>query len=75
MELRCVLINLSVWEYRDPAVEVRQGKKLVDAAISAQVEHFVWSSIDHEKKPFVSHWNSKADVNDYLIEKGLPRTT
>ena len=55
--------------------EIKQGKNLVDAAESAGVKHFVLSTLDHTSDPDVPHWNSKAVVNDYLLEKGLLRTS
>ncbi|GJJ10505.1 hypothetical protein Clacol_004731 [Clathrus columnatus] len=54
--------------------EIRQGKNLVDAAKAKNVKHFVWSTLDHTAvKP--AHWESKAEVNDYLIASGVPRTS
>ena len=55
--------------------EIKHGKNLIDAAQETGVKHFVWSTLDHTADPEVPHWNSKAKVNDYLLEKGLPRTS
>lgn len=33
------------------------------------------STLEHTTEPYLSHWNSKATVNDYLIASGLPRTS
>lgn len=54
---------------------MRHGKALVDAAKAAGVKHFVWSTLDHTNDPYVPHWNSKAKVDDYLKESGVPRTS
>ena len=57
--------------------EIQQGKNMIDAAEKASVKHFVWSSLDHTPAPGVrvAHWESKAIIDDYLKEKGLPRTS
>ena len=56
-------------------VEVRQGKNLVDAARDAGVKHFVYSTLDRTDDPIVDHWVSKATVDDYLKQSGVPRTS
>ncbi|KLO07079.1 NAD(P)-binding protein [Schizopora paradoxa] len=64
----------------DPAVfneekEVVQGKLLVDAAKSAGVKHFVYSTLEEWNTPKVEHFNAKFRINNYLIESGVPRTS
>lgn len=54
--------------------EVKQGKLLVDAAKTAGVRHLVWSTLDHSQFK-AAHWESKADVDDYLRASGVPRTS
>jgi uncharacterized protein YbjT (DUF2867 family) len=55
--------------------EVRQGRSLADAAKAAGVKHFVQSSIaDAENVPQVKHFDSKARIERYIDEIGLPRT-
>lgn len=49
--------------------EIQQGKNLVDAAKVNGVKHFVWSTLDRGK---VVHFNTKADINDYLTASGVP---
>ncbi|KAL5500814.1 hypothetical protein ACEPAH_9201 [Sanghuangporus vaninii] len=63
------------WEVMSAEIEIRHGKNLVDAAATVGVKQFVWSTLDHTSDPEVPHWNSKAAVDDYLKEKGLPRTS
>ena len=55
--------------------ELKQGKNLIDAAATVGVKHFVFSTLDHTSDPEVPHWNSKANIDDYLKEKGLQRTS
>lgn len=64
-----------VWEVMSGEIEIQHGKNLVDAAAAAGVKHFVWSTLDHTSDPEVPHWNSKAAIDDYLKEKGLPQTS
>ncbi|PVF95815.1 NAD(P)-binding protein [Serendipita vermifera] len=52
--------------------EVQQGKNIVDAAKKAEVKHFVWVTLDHSGVP---HWDTKAEVDDYLKDSGIPRTS
>ncbi|PVF95731.1 NAD(P)-binding protein [Serendipita vermifera] len=52
--------------------EENQGKSLVDAAKKAGVKHFVWVTLDHSGVP---HFDTKARVDDYLKDSGVPRTS
>lgn len=60
--------------------EVTQGKAIADAAKSAGVEHFIWSSLPNVTKEtngvlkHVSHFDSKAAVAEHIREIGLPHT-
>jgi uncharacterized protein YbjT (DUF2867 family) len=54
------------------AGEEKQGKDLVDTAKKIGVKHFVWVTLDHSGVP---HFDTKARVNDYLKQTGLPRTS
>jgi len=54
--------------------ERAQGKALVDTSKAAGVKHFVWSTVDHTEFK-AAHWESKADVDDYLKASGVPRTS
>jgi len=60
----------------DPTVlfegEVRQGKLLTDVAKETGIQHFVWSSLDHGNVP---HFESKALVDDYIKQVGVPATS
>ncbi|PVF90757.1 NmrA-like protein, partial [Serendipita vermifera] len=52
--------------------EEKQGKSLVDVAKTAGVKHFIWVTLDHSGVP---HFDTKARVDDYLKDSGLPRTS
>jgi len=52
--------------------ETEHGKHLVDAAKATGVQHFVWSTLDGGHG--VSHFDTKAAVDDYLKEKAVPHT-
>lgn len=55
--------------------EIQQGKNLADAAKSAGVEHFVYSSVGGaERKSRIDHWESKWEVENYIRKLGLPAT-
>jgi len=51
--------------------EIAQGKRLADAAKETGIQHFVWSSLDHSNVP---HFESKALVQDYISQLGIPNT-
>jgi uncharacterized protein YbjT (DUF2867 family) len=59
----------------DPTVELNQGKSLIDAAIAANVQFFVYSSVDRggaksssDPTPVV-HWTNKHHIEQYLEQK------
>ena len=58
----------TVWEYFSGEVEIRHGKNLINAAIAAGVEHFVYSTLDRTNDPIVDHWVSKATVDDFVFD-------
>jgi uncharacterized protein YbjT (DUF2867 family) len=68
------------WESHSADVEMKQGKAIADAAKEAGVQHYVWSSLLNVTKlskgalPGVSHFDSKAKIEDYVREIGLPAT-
>jgi len=68
------------WEKMDAKLEVQQGKNLVDAAKETNVQQFIWSSLLNINKlskgalPNVYHFDSKADVEEYAREVGIPAT-
>ncbi|KAI0922876.1 hypothetical protein AcV5_009745 [Taiwanofungus camphoratus] len=61
----------------DPGSEERQGKNLVDAALAANTQCFVWSTLPSSRRisggRLVSRiYEGKYQVDDYIREKGLP---
>jgi len=55
--------------------EIRQGRKVIDALLRANVPHVVYSSVsDADLETGVPHFESKADAERYLVESGLPAT-
>jgi uncharacterized protein YbjT (DUF2867 family) len=68
------------WEKGNKEVELRQGKNTVDAAKETGVQHFIWSSllnvtkISGGKLAHVNHFDSKAEVEEYARQSGIPAT-
>lgn len=63
------------WASRSSAVEVKQGKSLVDAAAAMPtLTHFVWSALpdpvalSNGKYMNVHHWKGKSEVTEYINE-------
>ncbi|KAJ7600216.1 hypothetical protein C8J56DRAFT_1072978 [Mycena floridula] len=54
--------------------EEQQGYNIVDAAKAANVKHMTWSTLYHSDLK-VPHWETKANVDDYLKASGVPRTS
>ncbi|MBD3884936.1 NmrA/HSCARG family protein [Phormidium tenue FACHB-886] len=55
--------------------EIRQGKAVADAASSAGIQHFVYSSVGSaERNTGVPHFDSKSQVEEYIraLAKPLP---
>ena len=56
-------------------LEVTHGHAIADAAAAAGVPHVVYSSVGGaERHTAIPHFDSKRDVEKYLIEQGLPTT-
>jgi len=66
------------WESHSADVEMKQGKAMADAAKEAHVQHFVWSSLLNVTElskgalSGVKHFDSKAHIEAYIREIGLP---
>ena len=55
--------------------EIRQGKAVADAASSARIQHFVYSSVGNaERNTGVPHFDSKFQVEEYIRASELPYT-
>ncbi|MEU8250748.1 NmrA/HSCARG family protein [Nonomuraea sp. NPDC048916] len=59
----------------DPAVEVRQGRNVADAAKAAGVAHLVYSSVGAAgRKSGVAHFETKAEIEAHIDAIGVPAT-
>lgn len=59
----------------DIDLEVRQGIAIAKAAKATGIEHFVYSSVGSaNRKTNVPHFDSKAKIEEYIQEIGLPFT-
>ncbi|WP_193200287.1 NmrA/HSCARG family protein [Nostoc sp. MG11] len=66
----------SMQDFREGAeVEIRHGKAIADAASSAGIEHFVYSSVGSaERNTGIPHFDSKFQVEEYVRSIELPYT-
>ncbi|RFU78356.1 hypothetical protein TARUN_3878 [Trichoderma arundinaceum] len=68
------------WETMSKEREEHQGRRIVDAAKDAQVQHFIYSSLidvakaTHGNLSNVYHFDSKATVEQYARDLGIPAT-
>ena len=57
------------------AREVQQGKNMADAALSAGVDHFVFSSVGGaERESGIAHFETKWEIENHIRKLGLPAT-
>ncbi|WP_193198965.1 NmrA/HSCARG family protein [Nostoc sp. MG11] len=66
----------SIQDFRDGVdTEIRQGSAIIDAASSAGIEHFVYSSVGSaERNTSIPHFDSKFQVEEYVRAIKLPYT-
>ncbi len=66
----------SMQNFRDGAqTEIREGKAVAEAASSAGIQHFVYSSVGGaERNTGIPHFDSKFQVEAYIRAIGLPYT-
>jgi uncharacterized protein YbjT (DUF2867 family) len=56
-------------------LEVTHGHAIADAAVAASVPHVVYSSVGGaERHTGIPHFDSKRDVEEYLVARGLSAT-
>ena len=72
-----VFVVTNFWEGAD---ELEQGKNAIEAAIKANVNHFVWSTLPNVKKISygrfdVPHFTGKAGVDDLVKNAGFANYT
>ncbi|KEY72995.1 hypothetical protein S7711_04659 [Stachybotrys chartarum IBT 7711] len=75
-----VFLVTNFWESVSAAVEAAQGKAVADAAKAEGVQHLVFSSLLNIRElsggrlTHVSHFDAKADVEQYIRDIGVPAT-
>lgn len=68
------------WENPKAEVEIQQGKNIADVSKELGVQHLIWSSLLNVTKlsggklSKVAHFDSKAEVEEYIREIGVPAT-
>jgi uncharacterized protein YbjT (DUF2867 family) len=69
-----VFLVTNFWEHHF-AVEVQQGKNVVDAAARGRVNHLIFSSVAHaDLKTGIPHFESKYEIEQYIHSKKIPFT-
>ncbi len=57
------------------SIEVRQGNNIADAARSADVQHFVYTSVGGaDRQPRIPSWLSKAQIEQHIATLDMPTT-
>ncbi len=70
----------SDWEPDFKQKDTLQGKNVADVCKELDVKHLIWSTLPNVTKATngalknVIHFDSKAEVTDYIIELGIPAT-
>lgn len=73
-----VFLVTNFWESMSRETEVAQGKAVTDACKEAGVKHIVFSSlrnvteITNGRLPNVSHFDGKAEIEEYIRASGVP---
>ncbi|KAL8778421.1 MAG: hypothetical protein Q9213_007421 [Squamulea squamosa] len=69
------------WEKMDQKLEFEQGKNIADICKETGVQHLIWSGLfnvtklSNGKYPNVYHFDSKANIESYIREIGVPSST
>ncbi|KAF2844640.1 NmrA family transcriptional regulator [Plenodomus tracheiphilus IPT5] len=75
-----VFLVTNYWEYNSRAVEVTQGKTVVDVAKTLGVQHLIFSSLldvteaSKGRLTHVPHFDGKAEIEQYIRDSGVPAT-
>lgn len=75
-----VFLVTNFWETMNKDTEVAQGKAVADACKETGVKHLIFSSlrsiseITDGKLPNVSHFEGKAEIEQYIRDSGVPAT-
>lgn len=68
------------WENPKAEVEIQQGKNIADISKEFGIQHLIWSSLlnitklSGGKLSKVAHFDSKAEVEEYIRQIGVPAT-
>jgi uncharacterized protein YbjT (DUF2867 family) len=69
------VFGVLTWHEEGIEAEIRQGETLAEAAKSAGVEHFIYSSVGGaERRTAVPHFESKWKIEKHILSSGLPST-
>jgi uncharacterized protein YbjT (DUF2867 family) len=75
-----VYLVTNFWDSADRNIEVAQGKAVADASKAAGVKHLIFSSlrnvseITQGRLPHVTHFDGKAEIEQYIRDSGVPAT-
>lgn len=75
-----VFLATNFWETMNKNTEVAQGKAVADACKRTGVKHLIFSSlrsiseITNGELPNVSHFEGKAEIEQYIRDSGVPAT-
>jgi uncharacterized protein YbjT (DUF2867 family) len=75
-----VFLVTNFWESASKDTEIAQGKAVTDASKAAGVQHLIFSSlrnvteISQGRLPHVTHFDSKAEIEQYIRGSGVPAT-
>lgn len=75
-----VFLVTNFWESMSAPLEFAQGKAVTDASKTAGVKHLIFSSLlnvtdaSNGRLPHVSHFDGKAQIEDYIRQSGIPAT-
>ncbi|PYH47108.1 NmrA/HSCARG family protein [Aspergillus saccharolyticus JOP 1030-1] len=75
-----VFLVTDYWETMSRETEVSQGKAVADACKAANVKHLIFSSlrdvteISNGRLPNVSHFDGKAEIEQYIRDSGIAAT-
>jgi uncharacterized protein YbjT (DUF2867 family) len=75
-----VFLVTNYWESASSDTEITQGRNVADVSKDAGVQHLIFSSLLNVTKTsngrltHVPHFDSKADVEQYIRDSGVPAT-
>ncbi|KAK8084624.1 hypothetical protein PG997_005895 [Apiospora hydei] len=75
----CISRGNAVWDEGSVEVEIKQGKAIADASVTAGVTQLIWSSLPNVTKMTngehgLAHFDSKAEVEEYIRNLNIRST-